>query len=553
MPTRILHAATRAAYAAAPSQQEQCEAVRSAFGGNVTLRIEGAGGQHLRTMTLGPFTVNTATPRGIVCGSVLADTAVAPAAPGAAGIAPVRWEFRAGSTPIFDSDEIVQGPIRTLCQPRFGSVVFTANPALPATVIPAYVPTTVGAAAVITTTNSLQDVRPNLPGSLLGLAMGIGDYSGGAVSRWAGLYGKHLVHGGGHAISDDASVYSVTFGTTSVSWERLLGMYDLRDDGTWYTYDDGGVFSNSIGYFVAKGAASTLPATPTNPAGWAEADDTQTNPREYKALWPGSCHSYDTIRIIPPPWASSPQGDLLRHGSFAVGVAVSRDTFIAHRHPLGAAGWNRLTGAALNISRTCSIDNLRGRVKPHNVRGYRDLTTGAWVNVSGSVTGLPSNYDDNEWSEYHEARDVHVYVTNTEAETTAGTPSKWAWWPGGDDNGTRNLVTWAASAPPSVATPGGTGQASLIYIDALAQLCYYTRADQDAYYLITVPTTPSSAWSWTRVPITGAGRPSLLATRSPWVYRRWDWVPALKSISYVPLANDTGASLNKVVLIRVVA
>ena len=131
MPARILHAATRAAYSAAASQVEQCDAVRSAFSGNVTLRIEGAGGQHLRTMTLGPFTVNTATPRGIVCGSVLADTAVAPAAPGAAGIAPTRWEFRNGSTPIFDTDDITQGPLRTLCSPRFGSVVFTSNPLLP--------------------------------------------------------------------------------------------------------------------------------------------------------------------------------------------------------------------------------------------------------------------------------------------------------------------------------------------------------------------------------------------------------------------------------------
>jgi hypothetical protein len=132
MPTRILHAPTRAAYAAAPTQQEQCEAVRDAFSGNVTVRIEGAGGQHLRTMTLGPFTVNSATPRGIACGAVLADTAVAPNTPGAAGIAPVRWEFRNGSTPIFETSDIVQGPIRTLCAPRFGAVVFTADSVLPA-------------------------------------------------------------------------------------------------------------------------------------------------------------------------------------------------------------------------------------------------------------------------------------------------------------------------------------------------------------------------------------------------------------------------------------
>jgi hypothetical protein len=136
MPTRILHAPTRAAYAAAPTQQEQCEAVRDAFAGNVTLRIEGAGGQHLRTMTLAPFAVNTSTPRGIVCGAVLADTAVAPIVPGEAGIAPTRWEFRNGSTPMFETDDVVQGPIRTLCQPRFGAVVFTANPALPVAPVP---------------------------------------------------------------------------------------------------------------------------------------------------------------------------------------------------------------------------------------------------------------------------------------------------------------------------------------------------------------------------------------------------------------------------------
>ena len=131
MTVRILDATTRAAVAAAPTQQEQCEAIRDAFAGDVTLRIEGAGGQHLRTVTLAPFTVNSETPRGLVCGAVLADTAVAPTTPGAAGITPTRWEFRNGSTPIFDTDEITQGVIKALCQPTFGAVVFTAVPTLP--------------------------------------------------------------------------------------------------------------------------------------------------------------------------------------------------------------------------------------------------------------------------------------------------------------------------------------------------------------------------------------------------------------------------------------
>lgn len=139
MTVRILDATTRAAVAAAPTQQEQCEALRDAFAGDVTLRIEGAGGQHLRTVTLGPFTVNSETPRGLVCGAVLADTAVAPTTPGAAGITPTRWEFRNGSVPIFDSDEITQGAIKALCQPMFGAVVFTAVPTLP--VMPAPITT----------------------------------------------------------------------------------------------------------------------------------------------------------------------------------------------------------------------------------------------------------------------------------------------------------------------------------------------------------------------------------------------------------------------------
>lgn len=416
--------------------------------------------------------------------------------------------------------------------------------------LPLYVPTAVGEAAIVTMTNSLQSVRPtDVPSSILGPAMGLADFSGGAANRWASKWGKHLVHGGGHAISDDASVYAVAYGDSSVTWERLLGMYDLRLDGTWFQYGDG---SNSYNYFIWRGAASTDPANPSNSAAWALADNPGVNPREYKALWPGSCHSYDTLRVIPPAWGGGPQGSLIRHGSFAVGRVVSVDTFFAHTYQIGQAGWSRLNSMD-TFARSSSFDSLRGRMKPYSVRGYRDMSTGNWVAVAGSVTGLPESYADNHWSEYHEARDIHVYITNTQAETTAGSPGKWAWWPGGTDNGTRNTVTWSGgTAPPNVAQPGQTGQASLVYIDLLGQLCYYTRADQDAYYLITVPTNPADAWSWTRVPITGAGRPSLWPTPATHVYRRWDWLPALKSISYIPMTTNTGTTINQVVLIRLV-
>lgn len=133
MAFRIHHAATRAAVAAATSQQAQCEALRDAFSGNVEVRIYGAGSQHLRTVVLAGFGINSNTPRGLTCGAAVSDTAIAPSTPGAAGITPTLWEFRDGGTVIFTSDEISHGAIKTLCTPTFGSVVFTAQASLPVT------------------------------------------------------------------------------------------------------------------------------------------------------------------------------------------------------------------------------------------------------------------------------------------------------------------------------------------------------------------------------------------------------------------------------------
>jgi hypothetical protein len=230
MPTRILHAATRAAYAAAPTQQEQCEAVRDAFGGNVTLRIEGAGGQHLRTMTLAPFTVNTATPRGIVCGSVLADTAVAPNTPGAAGIAPVRWEFRSGSTPIFETTDIVQGPIRTLCAPRFGAVVFTANPLLPVKLTPSWVTAlapntwTEIAGTNMSTTANLRQPQFDLTSNQ--------DPIGGWGS-WAIDDTYLYLTGGGHTNGPDNAVYGIELASNTPTWTRVV---DGSAQADWVRY-----------------------------------------------------------------------------------------------------------------------------------------------------------------------------------------------------------------------------------------------------------------------------------------------------------------------------
>lgn len=423
-------------------------------------------------------------------------------------------------------------------------------------VLPGYVPASVSEAVAITTTNSLQSVRPSpFPSGVLGPAAGLGDYSGGAVSRWAGTHGKHLVHGGGHAISNDASVYAISFGPSSVSWERLIGMPNLEDYGKFvaYTPANANYGATSYDYFIAKGTNSTLPADPDNASGWGTSDAPGSNPREVYPGWPGSAHTYDALCVIPPAWGGGGQGALIRGVAMAIGISVSRETFYSHYFQIGGSAWGRFDTFESNYSTTWSFDSLRGRLKDPFRRGYRQFPTGNWVTVSGSVSGLPSSYVDNRLSEYHAARDIHVFVGNTEAETTAGSASNWAWWAGGDDNGTRTAVTWTGSAPPNMAaTTSKTGQSSMFYIEVLGQLFYYSRKDADAYFLIDVPSNPADAWTATRYAMTGTGRPSLNTPHDA-VYGRMDWVPALKCVSFVPLSSNTSDTLNKTILIRVQA
>lgn len=135
MPVSILDLPTRTAVAAATAQQSKCEALIAPWaGGNVTARLFAPDGTTLlRTLTLLPFAINSATPRGVVCGAHIADTHVATGTPG-------RWVFRSGSTDIFSIDAGVSGAsvnhvgaVKTLCVPTLAGVVFTTDASLPVT------------------------------------------------------------------------------------------------------------------------------------------------------------------------------------------------------------------------------------------------------------------------------------------------------------------------------------------------------------------------------------------------------------------------------------
>ncbi len=412
---RILHEPVYAAYAAAPTQQEQCEAVRDAFAGNVTLRIEGAGGQHLRTMTLAPFTINSATPRGIVCGAVLADTAVAPNTPGAAGIAPVRWEFRNGSTPIFETSDITQGPIRTLCSPRFGAVVVTANPALP----PIYeVPTGAITAISLNNRDSINprfdaSVNPNAPAEAP-WETGVGwsndqlsEFCGGLYCKDWGSAGKYVMWGApGHSTQLEFPAW-VAFDVASRRWE-VIGQPPPVDYITQAEWDSG------------------LPPSTQADRTWAEWTGGSTDwPAAFRRPGynpPFGSHTRNCFVYVPAAQAGNASGKIVVawHGTLgASGTGVpcqhiydcdtglfSRTANLRPNHGSSVCGFayhpaqNVVVGFSAESSGTTSILD------------YLDLSTNTWTRRNATAA-ISVNIDSTNLV----CGDLFVYVGNGTSQT----------------------------------------------------------------------------------------------------------------------------------------
>jgi hypothetical protein len=198
MSLQILDATTRTAVAAATSQQAKCEALIAPWaGGNVTARLFAPDGTTLlRTLTLPPLTINSATPRSVVCGAYIADTHIATGTPG-------RWVFRSGSTDIFSIDAGTSGAsvnhlgaVKALCTPTIAGVLFTADASLPLTGLPSWL---AGAA--------LFDAHP-VPNSNVGIPNNV-------LSAWGCLVPipgtNKLVSpaNGGHNDSADNGVYEL--------------------------------------------------------------------------------------------------------------------------------------------------------------------------------------------------------------------------------------------------------------------------------------------------------------------------------------------------------
>lgn len=230
----ILDSTTASAFAAAASQQAQCEALIAAWaGGNVTAKIYS--NTTLReTLTLNPFTIDTvASPREVVCGSVIARTHVS-----AGSITKVV--FSSSGTDIFAVDAgagtgsiAFVGAIKELCAPNLNAVTFTSDPLLPTMLVPSWAEIDSGMWAEIPMGGTLDAVdpidnaaiNPNYPSApewsltVNRQANVVAAWCGAAYDdttdkMWLGL-------GGGHSDYAGNEVYKCDFLSDTPTWELV--------------------------------------------------------------------------------------------------------------------------------------------------------------------------------------------------------------------------------------------------------------------------------------------------------------------------------------------
>lgn len=389
--------------------------------------------------------------------------------------------------------------------------------AVPFQRLPAWVPGHPGEAALVPMQNRLDDVEFRGVWSGDGAAR-FADFSGGAFNPYYGVWGAHVVHGGGHAASNDNSVFVADFNT--LRFVRVGGPTQLPTDQAYET---------AI-------AASR----------YAEVADSL----------PGSAHTYDHLIIVPPSACGDARGGLLRPVSSAVGRVTSRGTGWSHLFGMTNARWTRWSsnahgdGSGWSPGGASVLDTKRQRVwsiNDGNVNhsGYLDLATRTWVNTLWSYPPRVG-YPDNVFAAYAAHRDIIVIAACDSGDTT----ERLTWFAGNSNGSARNRATFAGGATLPAAD-NGTG--SIVYVPELERLVYYTQATPDNYYLIDVPANPAGPWSSTRMTITGAARPSTLSPRPcNSTYHRFDYAPQLRSLVWVTAYGSGAAFGDRVVVIRIV-
>lgn len=444
--------------------------------------------------------------------------------------------------------------------------------------LPAWVPATVGTAALVPMTNTVWDAMTPTPAHHYAYeTSGIGDYSGGFYDPNIGDWGAFYVHGGGHATTENNGIFRANLGT--LAWDQVFAPTRLEAAGKFVDYR--GVGSNpesweyqylgsSYGYFIRFGPNSTGWADPANTAlqeYTAAQTNNNENPLEVAPGVPGSQHSYASQVVIPVAAHAGygTAGSFVRPGSSAVGQVPALGSGFIHGYKVAEGTWWRATDKIpmSHVGPCASVwDAGRKRV-------WRLLAGGAtaqkqlWLNcdvfpptVSQSVGTCPpiNGYVDNVIGAMDSDKDVIVHITSLDGFDSDGAPY-WYWFSPAISDSARNLVTWTnGSAPPSMSGGGRAGMGgSVSYVQELGKFVYYARRTPDKYYEISVPASPASAWTWVEKTIIGATPSTLAPAPHGHMVTRMAYSQRLKCLLWV-----TGTDINvstqfggRVVAIRV--
>ena len=393
--------------------------------------------------------------------------------------------------------------------------------------LPTWVPANVGEARLVPTANALQDVfiaeGPQNPGEVG--SQFFCDYSGGVYNPYCGAWGAHVIHGGGHAATNDNSVFILDYNQPKPAFQRVAGPTRL-DTSEQYEQN------------ITQGGFP---------------DDPVQNPREVAPNEPGSAHTYDNLLILPPAICGDPMGALIRPVASAIGIVASRETGWSHALPFTSARWQRWStnsARSPDVGGSCAYDEVRGRIWTLSVSNrpftsYLDTKNRTWVNIQVWAEGV-RGYPDMAYSSVHRTRDVVVFGTNDSSDSAL----RLYWFAAGSDGTARNPVTFAQGDLP----PANWGRGSMSYCSELDCILYYSQTDKDAYYEVRVPADPGQPWSLARRAISGAVPSKLPVPPSGSTYRRLEYAPALKSLLWVTGAEKSQSHFGgQVLAIRVVA
>lgn len=406
--------------------------------------------------------------------------------------------------------------------------------------LPSWVPSTVGAAAPVPMTNTLDAVAGSGTYTPDGNQK-IGDYSGGCFNPYYSAWGGVVVHGGGHSGTNNNGVYVADL--TTLTWVADGAPFDLQSIGKYVDYPDDGVYKDSYDYFIRRGPNST---------GWLTADRYDQSKYEFGANWaditlnpceiapnqPGSAHTYDTLFTLSPEMGGGPKGSLIRTLATAVGVTTSSSTAISHRFDFATRSWSRFSTNANAWAQPAGVafDWRTGRAWLSGTSfntaalNFLQTQTRAWSSVAGNSGADGSGYIDNVLLAYHSTREIAVQA----ACSNPGTTARFYWYSTISNQGARSAVTWTNGSAP---THFNFGNGSLCDIPELGKLFYYSGYEPNVYYLFTVPVDPSQPWTWEKVTITGAVPGALSPPFRGTIYHRMDYAPRLRSIVWA--TSDT--------------